>query len=253
MKEEKNQYEVQLLNNDPNALVSHYQGVVKIIVSKFVSRGFFPESEKMDVIQTINEALLGGKMDRIKKNYNGSVLLSTYFSKVVYNHCLEIARSNKKKPSLGSEELLQNTSDTGISIEQKLVLRDEVNRLQTILTGIIGLGLRLHLALKLYARIPLTKEDFKGALIVENDQYKAFKNRFFTTYDGLNDKEVYQKAVPFLNKLTSKNTDADSMRKWLNMQLDKIIRLQNGDPERSAHSRDTIRILLQMLFEEQKF
>ncbi len=250
MDKNKNHREVQLLLNKPNELVAHYQSIIEIVVSKFVSRGFFDSEEKKDVIQNINEALLEKKMGSIQRNYNGSVLLSTYFSKVVYNHCLEIARSKKNQTRIGSEDLLQNHSDTNISVENRLILKDEINRIQVILKGVIGLSLRVLIALKLYARVPLTKADFQGKMIPEDDLFNGFKKAFFHPFDELNDKEVYEKAIPFLNKITSKNTDADSMRKWVNMQIDKIIQLQDGEPPRSKHSRDTIRILLQMFFEK---
>jgi len=246
----KNQYEVQLLLNKPNELVAHYQSIIEVVVSKFVSRGFFDVAEKKDVVQNINEALLERKMGSIQRNYNGSVLLSTYFSKVIYNHCLEITRSKKNQTRIGSEDLLQNHSDTNVSAENQLILKDEINRIEIVLKGVIGLSLRVLIALKLYARVPLTMTDFQGKMIQEDDLFNDFKKDFFNPFDELNDKEVYVKAIPFLNKLTSKNTDADSMRKWVNMQIDKIIQLQDGEPPRSKHSRDTIRILLQMFFEK---
>ena len=245
----KNKFEVNLLLNDPPALVTHYQSIISIVVTKFIVRGFFNEADKMDVIQNINEALLARKIHLIQKNYNGSVLLSTYFSKVIYNHCLEISRSQKNRNHTGSELLLRNVSDATVSPLQKLALRDEVNRLSIILNAVIGLSLRLRIALRLFARATITLADFQGELVSEDDLFENFKSNFFGDYNTWNDKEVYEKAIPFLNKLTGKNTDADSMRKWLNLQVDRIVELQNGQPPRSFHNRETIKILLQMYFE----
>lgn len=249
MGQDKNQYEVQLLLNNPNELVTYYQEVIEIIVVKFVSRGFFMSEEKMDIIQNINEALLAKKMGSIQRNYNGSVLLSTYFSRVVYNHCLEIARGRKGSLKVASEEILVNRANDEISADKRMILKDEINRLMIIIKGVLFPDLRLRLALKLYSRVPLSMIDFQGVLIKEDEVFKHFKKIFFKPFDELNDKEVYKKAIPFLNKITGKQTDADSMRKWMNMQIDKIIDLQNGKPPRSKHSRETMRILLQMYFE----
>lgn len=244
-----NQEAVRLLLNDPHALVAAYQSIIEIVVAKFVLRGFFTESAKMDVIQMINESLLEKKIYNIQRNYNGSVLLSTYFSKVVYNQCLEIARKQKNKPQMESDKALVHLSDSNHSAVDQLVIRDELNRLRIILNTIIKYSFRLDLTLKLYARISLSVSDLQGRLVAEDQLYKDFKDVFFQKYDHLNDKEVYTRAIPFLNKLTNKKTDWDSMRKWLNMQLDKIIELQNGEPPRSGHNRESMKILLQKYFE----
>lgn len=246
---DKNKREVNLLLHEPQALVAHYQSIINIVVSKFISRGFFTVEEKMDIVQNINETLLERKIFNIQRNYNGSVLLSTYFSKVIYNHCLEIARGRKNKRSYGAETLLENVSDTSLSAVNKLVLEDEVNRLSAILCGVLRCSFRLWIALKLFARIRLTKEDFLEVSVKETSTYNSFKKQFFVDYDALNDKSVYQAAIPLLNHITGKNTDADSMRKWMNMQIDKIIALQNGEPPRAQHNRETIRLLLQKYFE----
>lgn len=250
MKPQNNQEEVQLLKENPGALVAHYQTIVKIVVSKFIARGFFSYDEQMEVVQQVNEALLSKKIESIQRNYNGSVLLSTYFSKVVYNLCIEVTRKQKKVVRSEAVEVLEKQAQDETSAFDKMVIKDELNRLQLILKTIIKPTLRLYIALKLYAKAVLFKSDFHGELVVEDELYRAFIADFFDAYDDWNDKEVYKKAVPFLNKLTRKKADPDSFRKWLNMQIDKIIELQNGEPPRAFHNRDSIRILLQLFFEK---
>ncbi len=244
-----NKEAVQLLLNDPKALIAAYQNIIEIVVTKFVRRGFFSDDEKMDIVQKINESLLERKVYNIQRNYNGSVLLSTYFSKVVYNQCLEITRSRKNKTRVESETLLVNQADSSLNAEDKLLIQDEINRLGIILKYVIKCSFRLFIALKLYARIPLSIKDLDEVMPVENHLFRNFKDLFFKAYDHFNDKEVYTRAIPFLNSLTGKSTDWDSMRKWLNIQIDKLIELQNGDPPRSGHNRETIRILLAKYFE----
>lgn len=241
-----------MLQNDPATLLTHYQPIVNVVVSKLIRRGFFSVDEKMDVVQQVNTVLLEKKLAQIQRNYNGTVLLSTYFSKVVYNHCLEIVRGTTKQAVLHSDQLLSNTKDENLSIEDRLIIDDEKTRLEAILKGVVGLSLRTIIALKLFARVIITLRDYQEVMYVEDELSKNFEEIFFNDYSDMNDKEVYQSAIPFLNRITEKKIDSDSHRKWINMTVDRIAELLNGNPPRSAYNRETVKILVQLYFEHKE-
>ena len=148
----------------------------------------------MDIIQQVNAIMLEKKLEQVRRNYNGSVLLSTYFSKVVYNQCLEIIRGRKKQIALHSEELLSKEKDDQLSVENKLIIEDEKARLDVIIKGILGLSPRLIIALKLFSRVLVKEEDYLGTLLPENEVKQNFEELFFSDYTAMNDKEVYRLA-----------------------------------------------------------
>lgn len=247
----KNQYEIQLLERDLSALVTHYQPVIEIVVSKFITRGFFKVDEKMDVVQTVNEQLLEKKMERIRQHFNGSVYLSTYFSKVVYNICLEVARSKQRRPHMESEESLKTVAQTDWTPVQKLAVQDELFRLEALLRGIEKKRTRTVLSLKLFARILLEEEDLgEYRQAFARDELAMVRTTFFDPYDEMSDKEIYQIIILLFNKIEQKKSDADSLRKWINQLCDKLVLLLNGDPPRSGHSRETLKMLLQLYYEK---
>lgn len=235
-------------------LVERYQYIIGATVSRFITRGFFDASEKNEIIQAINLQLLEGKMDKIRDNFNGSVYLSTYFSKVVYNSCLEMVRSRSRKPTMVSDELLEFKKGNDLEIEKSMLIADEFMRLEAILKGFRRRNAKLLFCLKLYARKLITSDDLNELSSAEgmSMNVKDFPNTFSNDYDNLNDKEVYGLIVPFINKMENKNADADSLRKWLNMQIDKIIDLLNGEPPTSSYQRNTLRILLDFYFNQKK-
>ncbi len=251
MSTSRNQYEIELLQNDPTALVTHYQSIIEIVVNKFITRGFFSSDDRMDVIQTVNEQLLEKKMSRIQEHFNGSVYLSTYFSKVVYNICLEISRRKQRQPKTVSDEVLRTVAQREWSPEQKLAIRDELLRLEAVLKGIRRRPTRTKISLKLFARVLLNDMDlgeYRKALA--KDELAMVRTTFFDPYDALTDKEVYGIIVKLFNKIEDKNNDPDSMRKWLNQVVDRIVEVLNGDPPRSQHNRDSLKILIQMYYEQ---
>ena len=251
MESNKNNIEVELLRTDIGELLKRYQFIIQAVVSRFANRGFFQHQDKKEIVQKINLQLLDGKMDRIKKNYNGSVLLSTYFSKVVYNSCLEIIRTEKRKPSFVSDEVLDYQSTGKLDSSKELLIKDEMKRLQAILTSFERRKEKLLLCLKLYAKKLLNEKDIEEFNApATRELCKEVLSNFSKPYHQLDDKMVYQKVIALFNKLENKNSDPDSLRKWLNMQLDKMIQLLNGNPPSSAYDRNSLRLLLNLFYSE---
>lgn len=245
--------EVEWLQQAPDRLLSHYQFIIEATVARFAARGFFAFEEKEEIVQEINLQLWEKKLERIKAQYNGSVYLRTYFSKVVYNACLEIARSRKRQPRMLSDELLQFAGDNAASAFEQMAIRDELHRLEGFFRGLEGKRPKSELCLKLFVRFILSMPDIR---FFDNPRtqaaIEAVRQYFFEAYDHLSDKEVYGIIVNLFNFLESRDTDADSLRKWVQQLADRLIGLLNGDPPVSAYDRETLKILLRLFFEQSR-
>lgn len=237
------------LKKDPDRLLIHYQSVVEVVCQQFIARGFFESSERKELIQEVNLRLLEDKLEKIQAHFNGTVKLRTYFSKVVYNSFQEIARRRSRQPIMLTEESLRHTPDLNLNAYQKMAIQDEVFRLEAILKGLAKRQHKAIFNLKLFVRFLLEHIDiqfYKGPKTA--DLLEHIKNTFFHPYDDLSDKEVFDLSVQLYNILEGKDNDGDSLRRWVTLLKDRMISLLNGSPQRSAHTTDSIKLLLTYYF-----
>lgn len=249
MSENRNIEELRLLNEHPDQLITRYQSIIETVVAGFIRRGFFDRTEKMDVVQNINTLLLEKKLEKIKEHFNGSVYLRTYFSKVVYNTCLELTRKKARQPIISGEELLQNETDQSLNPEEQLAIKDELKRVEALLKGFGKKTAKTIFCLKLFSKKWMNEFDLEPYnQLGLNDELAMIRTSFFENYEALPDKAVYEVAVLLYNKLENKSNSADSLRKWVNTIVDNMISILNGEPPVYQHTRETIRILLQMYY-----
>jgi len=250
--EGKNKEDVDLLFNNPPALVEKYQPIIEIIIAGFIKKRFFIYEDKDEVKQMINEKLLTKIIYRIQETYNGTAYLNTYFSKIVSNLCLEIQRSRQWRPvsSAGS------TEDYDIPYEDKkmwssLVIEGELKRVSSILLMYNKSGEKLKLLLKLLFNVSISGED---VLLCFTDCNEEDKKRIVAVFSGqgkeMNDKDIYEIITPYLNKYGNKNNTVDAIRKWMDLKTDEMIELLNGNPKHSNYTKETFKILIQKYFEE---
>lgn len=245
----QNEKECDWLVHDQSRLLTHYQPVVEIVFRQFMARGFFREEEKKELIQEVNLQLLEKKLASIRTHFKGSVLLKTYFSKVVYNSFQEIARRRRRQPDFVGEETLLHTADSQLSPIQQLAIRDEMYRLEGILKGFQRKRHKAEFNLKLYVRFLLRETDIqfynspKTAPSIE-----LIRQHFFQAYDTLSDKEIYVIAVQLYNIIEQKNNDGDSLRRWIDGVSRRLIESLNGTPPVSAHTVESLKALLQLYF-----
>ncbi len=254
MENAQNSTEINWLEESPGRLLTHYQYIVEATVAKFILRGFFSANEKMEVVQEINLRLLEQKMQKIQEHYRGTVLLRTYFAKVVYNTCLEICRQQRRQAQiLGEDHLLQHVDSKGNAHEQ-LVIKDELLRLQAALKGLQSDQYKGQLCLKAWVRFLLAQPDIQFYQSPKTrEAIEAIKAKLFTPYDQMNDQQVYGLLIDLFNLVENKSNTADSLRKWVVNIIDQLIVLLNGDPPVSAHSRQSIKLLLQYYFDQDGF
>ncbi len=241
------------LKNEPARLLTHYQSIMEVVCQQFIARGFFRAEEKEELIQEVYLSLLEGKLEKVQQHFKGTVKLRTYFSKVVYNSFQELALRRSRQPILLSEENLQYTPDADLNAYQKMAIQDELFRLEAILKGLAKRQHKAIFNLKLLVRFLLEYIDiqFYDSPTTAN-LIERIKESFFQPYDDMTDKEVYDLSVQLFNLLEGKENDGDSLRRWVNSLKDRLIQLLNGSPQRSAHTTDSIKLLLTYYFSAKK-
>lgn len=253
MENAQNSTEIKWLEEAPGQLLTHYQYIVEATVAKFIVRGFFSANEKMEVVQEINLRLLEQKMQKIQEHFKGTVLLRTYFAKVVYNTCLEICRQQRRQPQVLGEEHLMQQADSKGSAHELLVIKDELLRLQAALKGLQSDQYKGRLCLKAWVRFVLTQLDIQFYQSPKTTKaIEAIKAKLFSPYHDLTDQEVYGLLIELFNLVENKNNTADSLRKWVVNIIDQLIVLLNGEPPVSSHSRQSMKLLLQYYFDQKE-
>ena len=65
---------------------------------------------------------------------------------------------------------------------------------------------------------------------------------------SLSEKEAFELAGELFNRLDNKDTDPDSLRRWVQQQAAWFIERLNGNPPVSNYSGETFKILLRYFF-----
>ena len=246
-----NNQEIQWLQTEPQRLLTHYQFIIEGIVINFIRKGFFQSEEKEDLIQAINLQLLEGKLEKIRHHFNGSVYLRTYFSKVIYNTCLEMVRQRKRQVKTIDMAVLYRAESDRLNAYENLIIREEMYRLEAILKGLGRTRIKAQLCLKLVARIILQMVDIQFYVSPKTtEEIKMIKGYFFREYHHLTDREVFGIIIKLYNKIEKKDTEADSLRKWVYQLLERIIDLLNGGTSPCQFDKESMKILLQYYFLE---
>lgn len=248
--EDQNTRETAWLRQEPEKLLAHYQFIIEATAARFISRGFFRPEEKMELVQEVNVELLERKLAKMQEQFNGSVYLRTYFSKVVYNCCLETARRRQRQPQVFSAEHLREEAARQRSAFEDLAIRDEFRRLEALLRG-HRQSYKLRLCFKLWCRCPVRKADwqfFDGPKT--RDAVARLQER--GNRPDLAEKESFELANGLFNLLEGKNSEADSLRRWVQQQADYFVDRLNGNPPLSSYNRDTFKTLLRFYFDAEE-
>ncbi len=241
-----------LLEKDMPALFHKYQYKIDFMVNYFIGKKLFISSEKEDLIQSVNEALLI-KAERIQKNYNNNASISTYLNTIIKNCCLEIYRQKKKvvvgDPFLIPEIDQQAAANTNQSLN-KLTIKAELDKLEAILKQFKQLD-RLLLYLKLLCRISIEEADVL-AYFPQCPEIYVLKlmREFGHSYQLMTDKEIYTALNYYNNLLKGKSTSVDSEKKWLEYKVQQIITKLNNQSSKANYDKDSLKILLSIYFTE---
>ncbi|NUO01938.1 MAG: sigma-70 family RNA polymerase sigma factor [Saprospiraceae bacterium] len=245
MLREDHREEVDWLHHQPEKLLVRYQFIIGHVVSACIARGYFQHHDREDLVQQVNLELLEKKLARMRDQFNNTVLLRTYFTKIVWNTCLEIARAKGRQPRLVDAELLLEFRSDMPGASDETLIRDEVRRFEGILRSMPTGRHKAVVCLKLFARIPLRHEDLQWYDTPRTRNiFDAISKTLLQPYDHLSDKDLYALVAPLFDAVENKTTDTDSLRKWVGSLTDQFIRLLNGEPPSAAHNKSSLKVLI---------
>ncbi len=242
----QNERDIELLHKDPHALLIAYQETIKIIVKKYIEGGMFRASDFEDLVQEINAGLIP-KIPSIQAHYNGISLFRTYFSVIVRNMCLRIHRTRDREIEIVEEK--EGDASGRNEIESTYLIEDLRRRFRQVLSLYGKHTGKLMFCLKIYHRIPLRNQDVHNWLphLSSNDR-GTLLDRFGVGYESMSDSEIYAILGPIMNREENKANSVDALRKWTDSKIEEIIDVLNGEPKRSSHTKETLKILVDDYF-----
>ncbi|MGB5874391.1 MAG: sigma-70 family RNA polymerase sigma factor [Bacteroidota bacterium] len=235
-----------LLRADPHGLVVRHQNTIHMIVRKYIGSGMFTREEFEDVVQAVNEALLG-KLPRIQAQYNGSTLVRTYLSSIIRNICLKIRQKSMREPR--TDRLDGSLAADSVNIQEKYVIEHDILMLRAILQQYDLQLPKLLLCLKLRFRIPLTRDDVvRYSPGCSEEEYSEIMGAFSGDYQTMTDKKIYAVVTPFMNRTEGRVVSHDAVRKWIHARLQEIVELLNGSPPTSSYDEESLKLLVEDYF-----
>ena len=244
-----NSLDVALLKENPAVLLLQYQQVIAVIVQVFMRSGYFQHESKEELIQYVNEALLD-RMGKIRENYNGRALLRTYFSAVIKNICAELQRERQKSSFIQYFEEPVECENYETDPLSRMVIKQELSRLDTIFLLFGPLQSKVELCLKALYRIPLNKSDFNCSCKDPEAPMVKESIRYLMQPEPLMEKEVLLHLNILFNYRDGKITQSDALRKWVKARIREIVKLLNGNPARANYNEETLQILMERYYVE---
>ena len=235
--------DITLLRTNKNAFIIRCQRIIEIVVKHFIKNGMFVPDQFQDVVQSANEDLIK-RLPIIEKNFNNKVLMTTYMNVVIRNICLRIYERQQLEVAtvpLTNDVFLQKETHFN-----SLYIQDEMDRLGWILELYGTQRYKVILCLKIYFNIPITRTDilrcFKNNSQIERT---LLFERFGHNYSNSLDSENFDALAPIMNKRENNSTSGNSLRRWTQDHLTKILRQLNGVPPTRSHTKETFKILLE--------
>ncbi len=239
-----NAKELNLLKNNPKELIVLYQSLIRFTVNYFVKSGYIKIDDFDDFVQYINEELLK-RIEKIRKSYNETTLLKTYFSVIIKNICHDRLRKDRRNKL----ETIPNIAEIKEpeNITSSIIIQQELNFLDKIFKAFHKNREKIILCFKSIFRIPLKKEDLSYYLDSSEQEIENLIETLKST-NLVSDTRIFELLTPIFNKKENKNNSPDSTRKWLDLKIKEFIKLINGDPPRANYSKETFQFLAEKYF-----
>ncbi|MCK5822311.1 MAG: sigma-70 family RNA polymerase sigma factor [Bacteroidales bacterium] len=246
---DRNQIEIKLLKSNPRKLLLKYQSIIWMIVRDYFSKGMVRFREQEDLVQEINKKLLE-RMPRIQAQYNYTSKLRTYFSVIIRNICLEEYR----KIGMVSEAdpipyLKTEAAESPVDL---FLFNQEYERLQRIIVLFNKEQARFNLLLKVINNMIVVDKDLD---LFPGERSDEEQDRLLKEIDTCKDqikKKKYIIISQVLTPLEGKYTTPESLRKWYSSRLDECLKLMNGNPPTSSYTADSIGLLLEQAYANEK-
>jgi DNA-directed RNA polymerase specialized sigma24 family protein len=212
-----------ILQNHPQTVVLIYRKYIeKFILFKYSDSD---PAEREDIFQEVLTRLIEDKIYKIQQKYDFNKMSSftSYFMVTVRNIYIDIIRERNVRPlTAGGVQEIDDVADRqgDNKMINRLMINEELVKLQTILLLYYKTRARLELCLKLKYRIPVCGEDVKECFPQCSDEDINTLAQDFTL---TRDKRMFEKILPVFNRHESRQNQSDTLRKWVNVKVDEIV------------------------------
>jgi len=241
--------DISLLHADTGEFILRCQRIISIIVKHQIKKGMFLPDHYSDVVQSVNEELIK-RLPGIQNNFDNSVMLVTYMNVVIRNICIRLFEQERATvatiPLHDAAHLMVDGNFTSI------LIREEANRLGILFRMYGTQQHKLVVCLKTYFRIPVTKQDLDRCFSRSTRKERAtLLKECLRYYDKTPEIENFGRLVQQMINQEQKTFSADSLRRWTNEHIHRIITLLNGRPPQKAHTIETVKTLFEQYINEQ--
>lgn len=222
--------------------------LIKGVVGRYIQRRAIPTREREDVEMEIFEKFLMQKV-KIVRNFEGKSKFSTYCIAVLNRMCCEVIRKDsrqwylvsEKENTTAREEIAISNHDT----EKRLLFKQEIKRLESILFFFNADYAKLILFIKVYYGMPIQHNEIKDYANHYSDQVKDILLNANNTKKG----DIFARLARMVNVVEQKDIEGDAVRIWFTNQVNTIIRRLNGNGI-ANHDKESLSILFEMLFSD---
>ena len=248
MSHKLDQRNIELLKNDANQLILESQGLIEASINYFFKSIRIIE-EREEIRQLINEELLF-KIPQIKQQYKGKALFKTYLISVIRNICLKIITKREKVKYVCYTDL--NICEPEKDILNNLFFQEEITRFYKILELYHKHKKKLILCLTLKFRIPFDIQIFITTFgTIKQEEYNTFVQQI-QPYHDCHDVSIFAALTPIINSYENKNNTPDALRKWIKLKINELIDFLNASPSSSNYTEETLQILFEKCFCNEK-
>ncbi len=234
---------ISLLRSDRNEFVLRCQVIIEMNVKHYISTGMFDSEHARDIMQSVNEELIK-RLPGIERNFDGSVRFVTYLSVVIRNICIRIRQ--KDDNAIATIPLSSSAGKFDADNEHRLLIEDEVHRLRLALRLFHSNRYKLLICMKVYFRIPVTLTEFSNCFPeLKGDDREQRLTTLMTMLENGTNKELFTYLLALFNPPEREKLSSDSFRRWTEDNIRRILILLNGDPPTRAHTKETLKILLE--------
>lgn len=237
-----------LLNEHPQTVVLIYRNCI----GKFIYYKHGKMDEREDILQEVITRLMEDKIHKIRDRYDFHLkkfsTFTSYLMVTVRNIYIDIIRERNIRPLTSGELQPIDNLFTGKKSEDmmnRLLIEEELLKLQTIMKLYYKSRPKLELCLKLKYRIPVGQEDTNRCFPGCSPEEAETLTRNFKL---VKDKTMFEEVIRIFNTYEDKQSKSDTVRKWIFVKIDEIISHLNRTHAADVYNRKNVGELVSLYY-----
>jgi DNA-directed RNA polymerase specialized sigma24 family protein len=238
-----------LLENHPRMIVLLYRRCIE----KFIHYKHRRSDECEDILQEVITRLIEDKIYKVRDRYDFNLkkisTFTSYLMVTIRNIYIDIVRERNIRPlTAGELQPVDGLFNAAYSenMMNRLLIEEELLKLQTIMKLYHKTRPKLELCLKLKYRIPIgnkeTNRCFPGCsredIEMLTQDFKLVK-----------DKTMFERVVLIFNRHGDKKSKSDTIRKWIFVKIDEIVSHLNRTHSAAVYNRKNVGDLVSLYYQ----